>query len=64
MLGIETSCDDTAAAVVSETILNKTTNDVVFAKNEILIMNLCFQVRSDGEILSQVVSSQVNCVIC
>lgn len=32
VLGIETSCDDTAAAVVSKLILDKNMNDVVFAK--------------------------------
>ena len=70
MLGIETSCDDTAAAVVlvlaSSSPVDFTCgggveNPLCFCA-ELLrcCLSGCLQVRGDGEILSQVVSSQVS----
>lgn len=55
VLGIETSCDDTAAAVVSIQFLKYFLCGVMDCR----LMVFVVQVRSDGQILSQVVSSQV-----
>lgn len=64
VLGIETSCDDTAAAVVSKTLLKPTRADLWhripnLRRISSFFVWCWFQVRSNGEILSQVVSSQV-----
>jgi N6-L-threonylcarbamoyladenine synthase len=70
MLGIETSCDDTAAAVVGVARLllpsflpshfYMWSNLLGFILSTSLLMMLGrLQVRGDGEILSQVIASQV-----